>query len=80
MYNIDTAKGQKVYAQCEPRATCMGPNDSMLVWDISGKLLQLNWNNEEEKLKLIKQYDTGNKPDLSSSMFFVKETNFNCVK
>ena len=72
MYNIDTGKGQMVYSDCKPIAMCHGPDDSMLVWDTDGKVLQLQWNSHEKQFKLIKHYDAGN-DSIKRSMCYIKD-------
>ena len=71
MYNIDTGKGKIVYKDCIPHAMCHGPDDSVLVWDGRGNVLQLKWNCEERQLGLITKHHT--KSLNGDSMCYIKD-------
>lgn len=75
MYNVDSTEGKEIYTGCKPYAMCEGPDNSVLVWDEDGKVLQLKWDNDEERLKLIKQRDTHKNYSRYCSMCFDMKTN-----
>lgn len=60
-YSIESGNGSVVFKGCAPRAMCHGPDDSVLVWTIKGRVSQLKWNSDDEKLEPIKNYDTNGK-------------------
>ena len=57
-YNINTAESGIVYNGCKPKAICKGPTNSVFFMTHNGELLQFEWSEESEELKMIHRIQT----------------------
>lgn len=73
LYKIKTGEAKKVYRQCKPHVMCLGPGDAVLILGDDGKVLELRWDEREEKLQLLVHHFTLSEPGpVYISMCYVK--------
>ena len=76
-YNIAAGEGHVIFENCSPIGMCTGPGNTVFVFDYSGCILQLKWDDSSTQLNVIRGIEVqGRSPDTYlSKMCYSEITN-----